>query len=147
MTDIVSINSIGTVIQTETFVGIFWVVLEKGAAPTLLVHRCSLKEAEPYGAMRSCPHGHHDVWELWRGDTRRRPATATALIAASEYEEWPRGRIVYDADRDRFIVYADAQILQRRDLLAAIHERFGLPTSRTEAKRDNHYRRARRLEG
>ena len=25
-----------------------------------------MKEAEPYGAMLTCPHGHYDVWEQWR---------------------------------------------------------------------------------
>ena len=69
------------------------------------------------------------------------------LVSVSEYEEWPRGRIVYASESGRFIIYADALILRRLALLATIHERFGLPPGRTEAKRDSHYRGARRLEG
>ncbi len=63
----------------------------------------------------------------------------------SEYEEWPRGRIVYDTKSDRFILYADAQILCDPTLIAEIHEKFGLPIDRADAKWDNHYQRTRRL--
>jgi hypothetical protein len=65
----------------------------------------------------------------------------------SQYEESPRGRIVYNSDSKRFMHYADAQILRRPGLSTTIHETFRLPTDRTEAKRDNHYRSTRRLEG
>jgi hypothetical protein len=145
VTNIVSTNPIRAVIHSGSFVGIFWAVPEKRETPVILAHRCSLKEAEPYGGMRTCPHGHHEVWEHWRGGTKGRPDAAASLIATSEYEEWPRGRIVYDAERDRFIIYADGQILRRHDLLAAIHERFGLPRGCAEARPDDHYRGARRL--
>jgi hypothetical protein len=102
----------------NSFVGIFRAIQEQGAAVSIEDHRCSLKEAEPYGIMLTCPHGHCEVWE------QRRKAGGRAAIAASEYEEWPRGRIVYDSESDRFILYADAQILRDRTLINAIHERF-----------------------
>jgi hypothetical protein len=59
--------------------------------------------------------------------------------------KWPRGRIVYDRENDRFILYGDAQILRDPDLIAAIHERFQLPMDRTDAKHDDHYRSTRSL--
>ncbi|MCU1235420.1 MAG: hypothetical protein JWP63_3387 [Candidatus Solibacter sp.] len=63
--------------------------------------------------MLTCSHGHYDIWEQWhRGSALVREGFAS-LVARSEYEEWPRGRVVYDADRERFILYADAQILER----------------------------------
>ena len=130
----------------NSFVGIFWAIPKEGPAVILLDHRCSLEEAEPYGSMLTCPHGHHEVWEQWRLSAGGCPVIVAALIAASEYEEWPRGRIVYDTQNDHYIVYADAQILRRLTLLKAVHERFGLPTGRTEAKWDNHYRGSRRLQ-
>ena len=128
-----------TVADSNQFVGIFWAIQERGSSATLLDHRCSLKEAEPYGTMLTCPHGHYEVWEQWH------KAGGRAAIAAFEYEEWPRGRIVYDRENERFILYADAQILRDAALIAAIHERFGLPMERTDAKRDSHYRSMRRL--
>lgn len=123
----------------NSFVGIFWAIQEQGAAVSIEDHRCSLKEAEPYGTMLTCPHGHYEVWEQWH------KAGGQAAIAGSEYEEWPRGRIVYDSESDRFILYADAQILRDPALIAQINERFGLPMDRIDAKRDNHYRSTRRL--
>ncbi len=54
-------------------------------------------------------------------------------------------RIVYDTESDRFILYADAQILRDAALIAAIHEKFGLPIDLTDAKWDNHYQKTRRL--
>jgi hypothetical protein len=129
----------------DSFVGIFWAVEAQGSAPILLEHRCSPKEAEPYGCMLGCPHAHYEVWERWRKNIGAGPAGVTSPIAMSEYEEWPRGRIVYDTESDRFILYADAQILRHPALLTAIREKFGLPTERTDAKWDNHYRSTRRL--
>ena len=123
----------------NSFVGIFWAIQEQGSAASIVEHRCSMKEAEPYGTMLTCPHGHYEVWEQWR------KAGGRAAIAESEYEEWPRGRIVYDTENERFILYADAQILGDPALIAEIHEKFGLPIDRTDAKRDNHYQRTRRL--
>ena len=52
---------------------------------------------------------------------------------------------MYDTDSDRFILYADAQILRDPALMAEIYEKFGLPIDRTDAKWDNHYQRTRRL--
>jgi hypothetical protein len=135
-----------TITHADSFVGIFWAVQEQGAPAILFEHRCSLNEAEPYGSMLTCAHGHYDVWEQWRKNIATRSAGVTSPIAMSEYEEWPRGRIVYDTESERFVLYADAQILRRPVLIAAIHEKFGLPTDRTDAKPDNHYRSTRQLE-
>jgi hypothetical protein len=104
------------VADSNGFVGIFWAIQEPGSAAVLVEHRCSLKEAEPYGTMLTCPHGHYEVSEQWR-KAGERPA-----IAVSEYEEWPRGRIVYDTESGRFILYADTQILRDPTLMAAVRE-------------------------
>jgi hypothetical protein len=34
-----------------------------------------------------------------------------ALVRSYEYEDWPRGRIVFDQSRDLFILYADRKLL------------------------------------
>jgi hypothetical protein len=133
------------VADSNRFVGIFWAVQEQGSAAMLLEHRCSLEEAEPYGSMLTCPHGHYEVWEEWRKSSEAGQPGVASAIAVSEYEEWPRGRIVYDREGERFILYADAQILREPTLIAAIQEKFGLLFDRIDAKPDNHYRSTRRL--
>jgi hypothetical protein len=134
-------------LDPHSFVGIFWAVQEKGLAAVLLCHRCPLKDAEPYGDMLTCLHGHYEVWEEWRKSARIDPPGTANFIAMDEYEEWPRGRIVYSPPCSHFILYADAQVLSRPDLLMAVHGRFGLPANRTENKRDGHYISTRRLDG
>jgi hypothetical protein len=55
-----------------------------------------------------------------------------------EYEDWPRGRIVFDRSRDLFIVYADRKLLTPATI-ARIETHFHLPTERTEVQSDWHY--------
>jgi hypothetical protein len=133
---------------SHSFVSIFWAVQKKGAAAVLPDHRCPLSEAEPYGDMLTCPRGHYEVWEQWRKNASNDRSGIGFLIAMDEYEEWPRGRIVYSSPHERFVLYADAQILSRPDLLAIIYERFGLladGTQVTEQTRDSRYVSTRRL--
>lgn len=111
----------------------------------LLEHRCSLREAELYGQMLTCAHGHYEFWEEWRNGARPVPDGFASLVATSDYEEWPRGRVVYDPGNQRFILYADAQILRRPSLVKAIRAIFGLPPDRTSTKSDGHYRSTKRL--
>ncbi len=97
--------------------------------------------------MLTCSHGHHEIWEEWRKGGSNQRSGPASLIATDEYEEWPRGRIVYAPLHSRFVVYADAQILSRPELLRIIREEFKLPSDRTETKRDSHYVSTKRLEG
>ena len=127
--------------------GIFWAVQEKGSAVVLLDHRCPISEAEPYGDMLTCPHGHYEVWERWRKTSSKGHPGIHSLIAIDEYEEWPRGRIVYSSPHDQVVLYADAQILSRPDLLTVIYERFGLTVDQTQLTPDSHYVSTRRLKG
>uniref|UniRef100_Q02AX9 Uncharacterized protein n=1 Tax=Solibacter usitatus (strain Ellin6076) TaxID=234267 RepID=Q02AX9_SOLUE len=130
-------SRLATVLQAS--VGIFWALPGKRQTVNLLAHRCSLTNAEPYGEMLICRHSHYRVWERWRRNPRPAQPNLASLIVASEYEEWPRGRIVYHAPDKRFILYADAQILRRSDILATIREIFGLPADQTDTKPDSHY--------
>src|ERR1700737_2173097 len=42
--------------------------------------------------------GHYKTWAQWRRDRILDPALR-ALVRAYEYEDWPRGRIVFDRAR------------------------------------------------
>jgi hypothetical protein len=43
----------------------------------------------------STARGHCETWELWRRDRTVDPALR-AIVRSYEYEDWPRGRIVFD---------------------------------------------------
>ncbi|OYV40913.1 MAG: hypothetical protein B7Z80_03295 [Rhodospirillales bacterium 20-64-7] len=124
-------------------VGLFW-LLPKEHDVVLLTHDVTLEAAEPYGDCLTCPLSHYDAWE---GTKRGKPllapldATVKRLIAASEYEDWPRGRVVYDGAAQKFIVYADRQIFQHATMVRA---HFCLPQD-APFRTDPHYRNSKRL--
>jgi hypothetical protein len=124
-------------------IGIFWLLPSAGEV-VLLAHDVTLELAEAYGDCLTCPLSHYDAWE---GTKRGKPllapldATIKLLIAASDYENWPRGRIVYDGAAQSFIVYADRQIFPHAALVCA---HFNLPPG-VPFRTDPHYRNSKRL--
>jgi hypothetical protein len=68
-----------------------------------------------------------------------------ALVRSHEYEDWPRGRIVFDRSRDLFILYADRKLLAPA-MSARIATQFHLPTSEhRDAERARVMMRATRI--
>ena len=120
-------------------IGIFWVITETGQKLQLLADLLRVDQGEPYGEFLT-HGGHYEYWEqlavLSPGELRRhgRP-TAPAW---SEYEEWPRGRVVYHVPTERFVVYADRK-LQRPPVIDHIIHRFGLVTGSFDLRSDPHY--------
>jgi hypothetical protein len=90
-------------------VGIFWLVETTVGTAHWLTAGCSLEAAEPFGDFLTFDDGHYDVWEGWR-QTKDLAATVRALVRSYEYEDWPRGRIVYDRSKKRFTLYADTAL-------------------------------------
>jgi hypothetical protein len=103
----------------------------------LLAAGCPLDQAEPYGNCRTYGPGHYETWAHWRRDRTVEPALR-ALVRSYEYEDWPRGRIVFDQSRDLFITYADRKLLTPA-MIARIKTQFQLPAERTEVTSDWHY--------
>ncbi len=125
-------------------VGIFWFIAD-AAAIHLLAHTCPLTAAEPYADCLTSADGHYEIWSAWRRHTQRLPLPALRpIIAQTEYETWPRGRVVYETQPARFVVYADVQLIHPARL-ARIHAAFELPPDGTIARTDPHYSRATRL--
>ena len=111
---------------TEPRVGIFWLVDGK-----TLIDSTSLSEAEPYGDHLTHPRGHIDVWEQWR--------LSGKVPAESEYEEFPRGRVMYNAKTRRFMLLADRCILRDKNVVRRIMSELKLPRN-TATDTDSHYR-------
>ncbi|OHV18250.1 hypothetical protein BK022_00320 [Methylorubrum extorquens] len=122
-------------------VGIFWGVPDKNGTTALAVDRTPLSEAEPYGDCLTHPGGHYEVWEAWSrlgpAGLQRRGLPPT--ITGFEYEECPRGRIVYDRKAEAFVIYADRR-LQDAAMVTRIVEAFGLAKQRYSVRSDTHYR-------
>jgi hypothetical protein len=124
--------------QRETpHVGIFWLVQTMNDEARLLAVGCPQDQAEPYGDCLTYGPGHYETWVHWRRDRTIDPALR-AIVRSYEYEDWPRGRIVFDRSRDLFIMYADRKLLTPATI-ARIETQFHLPAERTEVQSDLHY--------
>ena len=114
-------------VQPQPRLGIFWVVSGR-----LLLESTPLSRAEPYSDFLTYPESHIDAWERLR---------AAKLVPADlEYEDMPRGRVVYDTKSERFYFYADACILTKRRLCDRLMARLRLPAEQTDLLGDAHYR-------
>jgi hypothetical protein len=118
-------------------VGIFWLVQSPGDEVRLLTAGCPLDQAEPYGDCLTFSPGHYETWAHWRRDRSAEPALR-AIVRSYEYEDWPRGRIVFDRARDLFVLYADRKLLTTA-MIARLKTQFHLPAERTEVQSDLHY--------
>jgi hypothetical protein len=108
-------------------VGIFWLLNGK-----LIIDSMPLGEAEPYGDHLTHPRSHIDVWGQWR--------LGGKVPDESEYEEFPRGRVMYHTKTRRFALLADRCILRDEDLVSRIIAELHLPGETTDKKSDEHYR-------
>jgi hypothetical protein len=127
----------GTAQRETPHVGIFWLAQTTEGEARLLTAGCPLGGAEAYGDCLTYSPGHYKTWAQWRRDRTLDPALRT-LVRAYEYEDWPRGRIVFDRSRDLFILYADRKLLTP-DMIARIKTQFRLTVERTEIQSDWHY--------
>ncbi|MFG1243881.1 hypothetical protein V5F31_16015 [Xanthobacter sp. V7C-4] len=108
-------------------VGIFWVVMRSGQ-PELLTCTTPWPQAEDYGDFKTEATAHYDFW----------PKLRKALQIMGEYEDWPRGRVVYNMRNDLFTAYIDRQ-LAADAFRAAILDAFHLPPEQTRFAFDAHY--------
>jgi len=126
-------------------VGIFWVLTAPGGPPQVLVNLVPLAQGEPYGEFLTYG-GHYAYWERLAklGATELRRRGLPTAPAWSEYEEWPRGRVVYHQPTRRFIVYADRK-LWPHPMLDLVLTRFGLQRQEFDLRGDPHYVSVRAL--
>ena len=121
---------------TAPAVGIFWRVTD-----CLVLERSVLAEAEPYGDCLTHAGGHYERWETWRALSASglRAASLPVEIATSEYDDWPRGRVVYEVPTRRFVLYADRR-LRRPMIVSVLRGAFGLSAAVVTVRGDPHYR-------
>jgi hypothetical protein len=116
-------------------VGIFWML----ADGSLLVDSSPLSAAESYADCLTHSRSHIDVWAELQSSGRA-PTDV-------EYEEYPRGRVIFETRQDRWVIMADRCILRRKDLIRKISASMNLGGMRIETSPDLHYRCSRCLYG
>jgi len=111
---------------TNPCVGIFWLLNGR-----LLIDKSPLNEAEPYGNHLTHPRSHIKVWEKYQRDGK--------VPLEMEYEQLPRGRVMFYTATKSFMILADTCILGRRNLISKILRELHLPKN-TKTGTDSHYR-------
>jgi len=112
--------------QGQSMVGIFWLIGDR-----LILDMSPLSEAEPYGDCLGHPTSHIDYWTAQQ--------RIGAVSREIEYEEPPRGRVVFNKKTQRFDLYADRCILKRKAVVKRIMEAMHLPASHTDIGTDGHF--------
>jgi hypothetical protein len=107
-------------------VGIFWLVGDR-----LILDTSPLSEAEPYGDCLGHRTSHIDYW------TAQQRLGAVPLDL--EYEEPPRGRVIYNTKTQRFALYADRCILKKKSAVNRIMRTMCLPAAQTEIATDGYF--------
>lgn len=114
-------------------VGIFWLVRGR-----VITFGYPLSKAAAYGEFATYEPSHLDKW----GELQRNGAVPPEC----EYEEFPRGRVMFNRRTETFLLLADKCILRDKRTLSNIMKELGLPATKTGLDRDSHYRCFRCLE-
>jgi hypothetical protein len=112
--------------QPEPHVGIFWLIDRK-----LIIDTTPVSKAESYSTALNHPTSHIDYWT--------RLQRTGAVLPEVEYEELPRGRVVFDGREQRLKLYADACILRKKDVVKKLLRLLHLPDD-TPLSTDPHYK-------
>jgi hypothetical protein len=112
---------------TAPNVGIFFLVDKK-----LLIDRTPVSDGESYGDFSIHERGHDAFWEMLR--------RTGAVPQASEYDDYPRGRVAYNKKTGRYLLFLDRCIFKNKSVVNKIMSELNLPTKRTETGTDSHYR-------
>ena len=81
----------------------------------------------PTGVAARTPRVIHERWQQWQalGPARLACKGVPAQIAWTEYEGWPRGRVVYQKPTRHSLLYADRR-LQKPAVIDVLKAGFGL---------------------
>jgi hypothetical protein len=106
-------------------VGIFWI--HKGEFIGVPV---PVRAGADDGLFVNGPEGHAEAWERLQQDDR--------ALRPFEYFQIPRGRVLFDKRKQRYMVYLD-QTLLNRTTKQAVMTLFSLPPAETVFLTDLHY--------
>jgi hypothetical protein len=112
--------------NSKPLVGIFWWFRGK-----LIFDASPLNRAEKYGDCLTHSRSHIDYWT----GLQQRHEVPREI----EYEEPPRGRVMWNTVSKRSLILADRCILRNQAVLKRIMRTMRLPTWDTDTGRDGHY--------
>lgn len=123
-------------------IGLFWVVEDFRGDQLLVAHVCPDNQTEIIEGLTTCPHSHYRIWAQLQQRRSGLPVSFWNAICDSEYEEWPRGRLVGEARKMN--VYADRQIIHN-PYKSSICTAYNIKNIDISMHLDSHYRLSRKL--
>jgi hypothetical protein len=121
----------GEQVTPEPRIGLFWGLPGAGSRPRLVGLSRRVSEVSEIGGFRTLEEGHVDIWPRI---TRRWPN-----LRGVPYEYFPRGRVNWRADDDRFLLLLDRK-LTTEEFISILVSRWHLPRARLIVLSDPHYR-------
>jgi len=107
-------------------IGIFWIYNNN-----IFSKKIELNKGIEYGNFLTDDFSHYEVWEEIKNTNKQ--------LFYFEYEEIPRGRVVYDLINENFVIYANSNILRDKELISLIFKDFKLNNEKVTLKNDYHY--------
>ena len=108
-------------------IGVFWIFGNK-----LFFETQKLEDIKSINGFKDSDLSHYQVWDKIKN---RHPK-----FYLYEYENIPRGRVVYNIEENQFIIYCNENILREGISKKLILENFGLMDEKYIFKKDGHYK-------
>ena len=115
--------------------GLFWALPTPGGDWDIVAVSHPFAEVPEIGGFRTLESGHVDLWA--------RIKQAAGVDVVGEYEDYPRGRVNWREEDQRFLLLLDP-VLSRPTWVARVMAHFALPEATTLILTDPHYRSTRR---
>lgn len=123
-----------------SYVGIFWGIPDEKQTWNVLSDKTPIDQAVPYGRCLTHAAGHYEFWESLStlGQSFLAESGLPVELAFHEYEDFPRGRVVYWPEEQRFAIYADRK-LQNKEFITRIAAEFHIGDNTYTVRSDSHY--------
>jgi hypothetical protein len=121
--------------SSEPRIGLFWGLPTRGRHSQLIGLSRPISSVPEIGGFKTLDEGHVDVWPRI---TQRRPD-----LLGLPYEHFPRGRVNWRAEDDRFLLLMDRMIMTE-EFISFLVSRWNLPWPRVIILADPHYKSSSR---
>jgi len=108
-------------------IGIFWIFENKIFSETQKIN-----DIKTINGFKDSDLSHYQVWNKIRNQHPK--------FYLYEYEDIPRGRVVYNVSKNKFVIYCNENILQDEILKRLILEKFQLLNEKSVFQEDEHYK-------
>jgi len=111
-------------------IGIFWIYYERLISRSILLSKAKYSSL---GIADTC-FSHISVWETEKAYLPEFPT-----LMNSEYQMFPRGRVLFEKRCATFKIFADSTIIKNKRSRKLIIDTFSLQDEKCKWKRDTHY--------